>query len=136
MRADDSRTDVNAPLSQSRSGSERRQRGVPVSIRLLPEERDALTLKAKETGLSLASYLRACALGDPGPRARRSQPVNAALLAEGISALNRVGNNVNQIAKILNAARAASVRDLAETLEVVRHAVGIMVEAAGRKPHP
>ena len=59
------------PSRYKRSGSERRQRGAPVSVRFLPDERAAVEEKAREVGLTLASFLRASVLGSPGPRARR-----------------------------------------------------------------
>lgn len=46
-------------------GSEKRQRGVPFSLRLLPEERAAIEQNASAVGLSLGSYARACMLMSP-----------------------------------------------------------------------
>lgn len=92
------------PRAAKRSGSERRRRAKgAVLVRLLPDERTAVEEKAREVGLSLASFLRACGLGTPGPRARRSPPVNAEALGRATAALNKVGSNLNQIAHVLNA---------------------------------
>ena len=71
---------VPPPLSPRISGSEKRQRR-GYSIRLLPDEHAAIVGKARAAGMSFASYMRACALGDAGPRARRSPTLNAELLA-------------------------------------------------------
>jgi hypothetical protein len=42
-------------------------------------------------------------LGTPGPRAKRSPPVNAEALGRATAALNKVGSNLNQVAHRLNA---------------------------------
>ena len=51
----------------------------------------------------MSSYGRASLLGKPGPRARRSPTLNAELLAHAVAQLNKVGSNLNQIARVLNA---------------------------------
>lgn len=99
-----SANDNPQPPRYKRSGSNKRQRNTgAVLVRLLPDERAAVEEKAREVGLSLASFLRACGLGTPGPRAKRSAPVNAEALARATAALNKVGSNLNQIAHGLNA---------------------------------
>ena len=124
----------NPEAAASRSGSENRQRCKPVSVRCLPEERAALELKAREAGLTLASYLRASALGAPGPRARRSPPVNAEALARATAALNKVGSNLNQIAHVLNAGGAMGMaREYVTTLALVREAAAAIREIVKRK---
>ncbi len=120
------------PPKRNRSGSEKRERKKRVTVRLLPGERAALVLKSQATELSLASYLRACALGDAGPRSRRRPPINAELLAYATAALNRVGSNVNQIAHALNALQHPAAQDAAETLREVRAAVAQIRGAFGR----
>ena len=117
-----------------RSGSEKRQRATgPVLVRLLPEERATVEEKAATAGLSLAAYGRACMLGDAGPRAKRRPPVERELLARTNGELNRVGNNLNQIARALNRGRddeldpyglRAASRELLATLADIRAALG------------
>jgi hypothetical protein len=58
--------------------------------------------RAAEAGLSVSSYLRAAALGNAGPRARRAPTIEKEALGKAIAELNRVGNNVNQIARAMN----------------------------------
>lgn len=120
-----------------RSGSETRRRGKgAVLVRLLPEERALLETKADAASLSLAAYLRACGLGDAGPRARRRPPVNAELLARAVAQLNKVGSNLNQIAHALNAGRSHYEAFNIETLAEVRQAVAEIRKAVGRKDRP
>ena len=122
---------VPPPLSPRTSGSEKRQRR-GYSIRLLPDEHAAIVGKARAAGMSFASYMRACALGDAGPRARRSPTLNAELLAYAVAALNKIGSNLNQIARILNAAQAVGATECMAVLAEVRAAVVRILEIVGR----
>jgi hypothetical protein len=116
-----------------RSGSEKRQRGAPVSVRFLDDERAIAKAKAAEAGLSLASYLRAAGLGDPGIRAQRAPTVNVEVMARATAALNKVGSNLNQVAHALNSARALAAGEAEAALAEVREILALFREAAGRK---
>ena len=117
-----------------RSGSEKRQRGAPISVRFLPDERAKLKEKARDTGLSVASFIRASALSTPGPRARRSPSVNAEALGRATAALNKVGSNLNQIAHVLNAGNASlTMRECFAALAETRAAAAAIREIVGRK---
>lgn len=59
-------------------------------------ERDEIRARAAAHGLPIAGYMRFASLGMEPP-ARR-----AGVDAEAVAALNRVGSNLNQIAKIGN----------------------------------
>lgn len=91
-----------SPPPKSRSGSSRRQRRNVEQFRTDDAEHAKLEARAGEAGLSVGAYLRACALDTAGPRARRRAPVDRELLARTNAELNRVGNNLNQIARALN----------------------------------
>lgn len=119
-----------------RSGSEKRQRGVPVSVRFSPTERAALDAKARAAGLSIGSYLRAAGLGDAGPRARRAPTVNAELLAHALAGLNKAGSNLNQVAHVLNAGRAAGARASTEAVAELLAVVMQIKDALGRTERP
>jgi hypothetical protein len=123
----------NSPVTR-RSGSETRQRSAPVSVRFLPAERDVVETNARTVGLSVASFLRACALGSPGPRARRAPPINAEALAHATAALNKAGSNLNQIARKLNAGGAnIMAREYLAVLMDVRAALDRILDIVGRK---
>jgi hypothetical protein len=125
--------DNSSPITR-RSGSEKRQRCAPVSVRFLPDERAVVEANARTVGMSVASYLRACALGSPGPRARRAPHVNAEALAHATGALNKAGSLLNQIARTLNAGGAnIMAREYLATLLDVRAAVHRILEIVGRK---
>lgn len=68
-------------------------------------------------GLTVGAYMRAVALGDPGPRAKRRIPVDAKLLRRLLGEVGRVGNNLNQIAKRMNAGHHVAPKELAAALE-------------------
>ena len=77
------------------------------------------------------SYLRACALGDAGPRAQRRPHVNTELLSYAVSQLNRVGNNLNQLVRRLNAAEAVGSFEASATLTETRAAIRGIIEVLG-----
>ncbi len=122
------------PLSPRSSGSEKRQRR-GYSIRLLPDEHAAIEQKARAAGMSFASFIRACTLGDAGPRARRSPTVNAELFGQAVSALNKAASNLNQIAARLNAARLGRPRDRRRFLSKPG-CVRLILDILGRADRP
>jgi hypothetical protein len=124
----------NALPVTRRSGSEKRQRSAPVSVRFLPDERAAVEANARSVGLTVAGFLRAAALGSPGPRAQRAPSFDARALAVAAGALNRVGSNLNQIARVLNAGGATITAGECRTvLDDVRSAVASILDIVGRE---
>jgi hypothetical protein len=99
-------------------------------MRLDDDERAKLAERADASGLAVGAFLRACALETAGPRSRRSAPVDRELLAQTNADLNRVGNNVNQIAYVLNSGHeppsyvAEAMSDLRGVLAAIRRALG------------
>ncbi len=123
---------VQAPLS-SRSGSQKRQRVKSLQIALTPEEHLVVHERANTAGLSPSSYGRAVLLGTAGPRARRSPPLNAELLAHAVAQLNKTGSNLNQIARVLNAGQAVGSKEVVEALADTRSAVVQILDLVGRR---
>ena len=118
-------------------GSEKRQRNRHILIRVTEDELAAIEARADASGLSIAAYLRATALGNPGPRARRRPPVNHVVLRQLLGELGRVGNNVNQIARALNSGEAASVAELREALTAylqLRNAIFVALNMDPKQP--
>jgi len=91
------------PPQGKRSGSQKRVRLRKIPVACNDDEFSQIDARAREVGLSRPSFLRACGIGTPGPRARRSPHVNAEALGRATAALNKVGSNLNQIAHGLNA---------------------------------
>ena len=99
-------------------------------LRLTAEERTTLEAKATAAGLSVAGYLRAAALGASGPKRRRRPTIDQAALLAATAALNRIGNNLNQLTRATNQGRDAD--ELAETLAELRAAGAAVREALQR----
>lgn len=124
----------NALPVTRRSGSQKRQRQHNIGVGCDAAEFIVIDHKARMAGMSRASYLRSCALGAPGPRARRSPPINAEELARATAALNKVGSNLNQIARVLNAGGARiAAREYGAVLKDVRLVLDEILRIAGRK---
>jgi hypothetical protein len=117
-----------------RSGSQKRVRVRKIPVACDDEEFLRIDGRAREVGLSRPSFLRACGLGTPGPRARRSPPVNAEALGRATAALNKVGSNLNQIAHVLNAGGASlTTQECFAAMAEVRAALARILEILGRR---
>jgi hypothetical protein len=128
-------SEPDADLSAlKRSGSQKRQRTKKLQIVLAPQQYDDVKTRAAAAGMSASDWGYSIIFGSPGPRARRRPTVEARALALATAALNQIGNNLNQIAHVLNAGGAfslagpysAALADVRRTLHVIREA------AAGR----
>lgn len=113
------------------SGSEKRRRQRLIQVRCTEAEYQAIWARADRAGLYASTYLRAAALGSPGPRALRRPPVNRQELARLLGEIGRVGNNLNQVARALNSGRnpppqalLEALRDLSEIRSLTRKALG------------
>ncbi len=87
-----------------------------VAFRVTQDEADRLQIAADRAGVTVSEYCRAAALG-ARLRARKERDVSSALVE-----LNRVGVNLNQIARALNRGTGLP-SDLSEVLDEVRAAV-------------
>jgi hypothetical protein len=119
------------PADLARKRKPKRQRQHVEQFRTDDAEHTQLVAKSRAAGLSVGAYVRACALGDAGPRARRRATVDRELLAINNAALNRVGSNLNQIAKALNQGDGidpfelrATITELLAVLTANRRALG------------
>lgn len=117
-----------------RSGSQKRVRLHKIPVACDDEEFLRIDDSARSAGLSRPSFLRACAMGTPGPRARRSPPVNAEALARATAALNKAGSNLNQIAHVLNGGGGnITLQECLAALAETRAAAADIRELVGRK---
>jgi hypothetical protein len=118
------------------AGSDKRQRGKIQPVRCTLEEFNAIAAKADKAGLSTAGFMRAAALGDPGPRAQRRPPADHKALRQILGHIGRIGNNINQIARALNAGEQASLKDLPAALRAYLDIRKAIFEALGKNPGP
>ncbi len=90
-----------------------------VSVRMSPDELRAVGQRAHDCGKCLSTYMRIVALGSiPRARPRRIEQ-------EAVYQLGKIGNNLNQLAKVANATGQirrvkALERALGELLDAVR----------------
>jgi hypothetical protein len=129
MPADDPQPARPAPKRGAKGGRVRL-----ISFRADAAEFRLIDENARTVGLSRGGYLRACALGSPGPRARRAPTVNAEALGRATAALNKAGANLNSVARILNSGGATvTAQEYHAVLHEVRTAVTQILEIVGRK---
>lgn len=102
------------------SGTGKRQRTKQCLVRFTEQEFAEISSKADKAGMASAAFLRAAALGNPGPRARRRPPADHVALRQILGHCGRIGNNLNQIAKHLNAGGALDVPELRAALDAYR----------------
>jgi len=116
-----------------RSGSQKRQRTRNISVPVDDDEFALIDAKARVAGMRRGSFGRACMLGDAGPRAQRAPTVNAEALALATAALNKVGSNLNQMARILNSGGITVMSgECFAVLADVRSAVVSILDIVGR----
>jgi len=97
-----------------------------VGFYVAPPERAELVARAADTGRSLSDFARIVLLSDlkkPAPNARDPRSIKA-LAAE----IARIGNNLNQLARIANERRAVpSERELRDVAEMVKSAISKVI---------
>lgn len=116
------------------SGSERRRRDKVLTLRLSTEERDHIADKAEAHGLSVASFIRTAIIGSPGPRTHRRAPADKAELRRLIGEANRIGNNVNQIARHVNSGNGVDFPSLDAAISDINAIRGAIYKALGMAP--
>lgn len=82
-----------------------------VIARLTPAEKQVIAAHAKAHKLSLSDYLRHCLLDPEAQRPVPAPPADdaaKALRRRELAAWNRIGNNLNQLARHANALRGAT----------------------------
>lgn len=86
-----------------RSGSETRRRTKIYSVRLDPAEQERAAVIRERTGLSLSALIRRALFDTPLPRAARRPTVNHKAAAQVLAELGKIGSNLNQAQKHINA---------------------------------
>lgn len=113
------------------SGSETRQRPHVVSFRMKADEYATLKERAEAASVSMGDYVRAAYLkAEPLRAARRITPDREAVLKLLVK-VNRLGNNVNQIALRLNVDHTVyegEISRMTKALEKMRDAIVDVLE--------
>ncbi len=118
------------------SGSGNRQRTRQCLVRFTDEEFERVSGKADKAGIACAAFLRAAALGDPGPRAQRRPPADHKALRRILGELGRIGNNVNQIAYRLHTSHQKPPPELRPALAAYLELRNAIFDALGMKRPP
>jgi hypothetical protein len=104
-----------------------------ISVRCTAEQHAVIGEAAAQAGLSTGAFLRAQALGNPGPRSVRRPPVERRELARLLGHLGKVGSNVNQLAHGFN--RDGTLPGFSELLGIRREVAEMraaLMKALGR----
>ena len=115
------------------SGTDKRLRDHTITVRLSDDEREKLNELSSRSGLAIGAFMRAAAFGDSGPRAQRRPPADHVALRQILGHCGRIGNNLNQIARHLNAGGQASIRELKEALAAILDIRNAILAALGMK---
>ena len=124
---------VKEATKPSRTGTETRQKSLPVTTRYSPEEFAQLEEAASRAGLTRASFQRVQSLSTP-PKTRSTKraPIERQLLAKSLGQLGRVGNNLNQLARIANLEHIERERIMLAIADL-RNLLPLFLEALGRR---
>ena len=108
-------------------------KGCFIAIRCTVQQHTAIREGAARAGLSVGAYLRALAVGHPGPRSVHRPRPGDTELARLLGQIGKIGSNVNQIAKIANTYRRppskSALSVMRKDIERMRRAV---LKALGR----
>lgn len=121
----------------ARKKSEKRQRQIQTKIRWLEQEFNEAAAQADASGLSFAAWVRVAATKKaPGVRSQRKAPHDAVMFRQAMGDNNRVGNNVNQIAKYFHEGEPlhTQVPELKEALRAYIRVTNALLEAMGKQP--
>lgn len=124
---------MTAPESPPKK-SEKRLRTEVIFARVTPDEKAAFLARADRAGMATAAFMRAVAIGDPGPRARRRPPVDHVAIRQLLGELGRVGNNLNQIARAVNSGEDINLPALREALASYLPLRDAIFLALGKEP--
>lgn len=105
---------------RTKKRSESRQRGRRFQIRILETEYQDLKQLATNSGLTVGSYLRSCALEKPTTRAVRRPTIEVEVLTSLLHELSKQGSNLNQLAKKANAGNMPLLSEIRATFEANR----------------
>jgi hypothetical protein len=106
-----------------------------INVRCTAKESAAINEAASRAGYKVGPYLRALALGTPGPRSVRRPPIERTELARLLGHIGKLGSNVNQIAKAVNTTRnLPSWSELAVMSEDVGKMRAAVLKALNRGP--
>lgn len=112
------------------------KRTPPFSIRLSKDERAEIERRATAAGLTIGGYCKSIIFNSPPSRRSRRPPVDKIELARLLGEIGRLGNNLNQIARKLNAESLIEIPELESALKDLAILRASVVMALGYKEAP
>ncbi len=120
------------PDRPKRSGSQQRKKLNMVTTGYDDTELAQLDEAASRAGLTRASFQRVQTLGTPPKtRSTRRAPIDRELLGKALSALNKVGSNLNQLTHAAHLDRTYRAEIMDATAEI-RALLPLFMQALGR----
>jgi hypothetical protein len=123
---------MTARKNQSERGKKGGRVGL-IAVRVSDEEQLELERRAQAAGLPVGGYLRACALGKAGPRARRAPTIEASVFRDFTAALRDVARNLERIARPTSPAPALEREESARLFASVGEILARVIELVGRE---
>ena len=116
--------------------TEDNRRTVPLAVRFTEAERNTLTHAAHVAGVTVSDVLRSAALRQPMPparprRANRPSVKDADKLALALSAVGRIGSNVNQLARVANGGGWPEAEELHQAVSDIRWMRNTLMQSLG-----
>ena len=124
--------DSQDPTAPPPGEKKKRRQPAPFPVRLHPDERAEIAAAAERAGLTLGTYIRSCVLAAPTTRACRRPSVELEAAAKLLGALNRIGGNLNQLARHANFGNVVLAHELGEIKADMRATVAFLMAATGR----
>ena len=100
-------------------GSENRKRQHLVQIRVTEEEKKIVKQDAVRAGVATGYYVRNLLLNAPIPRKSKRPPIETELLRKTLAELNKIGSNINQLARAHNQGKSPCREDVVRELEAL-----------------
>ena len=101
------------------SRSENRKRQHLIQIRVTEEEKKIVEQDAARAGVAPGFYTRHLLLDAPIPRKAKRPPVETELLRKTLAELNKIGSNINQLARAHNQGKSPCREDVVRELEAL-----------------
>lgn len=121
-------------MEKNRSGSNKRKRQNQLLIRLTDDERVQLDQDADRVGATTASYARQVLVDAPIPKQSKRPAVEIELLRKTLAELNKIGSNINQLARSHNQGLIPYQHSVEAELEILNDAIAQVLVALGKTP--
>lgn len=115
-----------------KSGSNKRKRQHQLLIRLNDEEHALLEHDAARVGTTMASYARQVLVDAPIPKQAKRPAIETELLRKTLAELNKIGSNINQLARSHNQGLSPYHEIVEAELDVLNDAILQVLTALGK----